>query len=90
MRWADDRRSDGRRGRAGTRRGSIDNALSIGYVDRQTGEFVSVKTSLGIRDALYVNFINPLVFFTGNGLLNYGNKTSFKHILFICILLNGV
>lgn len=63
---------------AGTRRGSIDNALSIGYVDRQTGEFVSVKTSLGIRDALYVNFINPLVFFTGNGLLNYGNKTSFN------------
>jgi phage tail sheath protein FI len=24
-----------------------------------------------------LNFINPLTFFTGNGLLNYGNKTSF-------------
>jgi phage tail sheath protein FI len=27
---------------------------------------------------LYTNFINPLVFFTGNGLLNYGNKSSFN------------
>ena len=63
---------------AGTRRGTIDNALSIGYVDSATGEFVSIKTRLGIRDVLYINFINPLVFFTGVGLLNYGNKTSFN------------
>jgi hypothetical protein len=63
---------------AGTRRGTIDNALSIGYVDSATGEFISIKTRLGIRDVLYINFINPLVFFTGVGLLNYGNKTSFN------------
>ena len=63
---------------AGTRRGIIDNALSIGYIDSETGEFISTKTRIGIRDVLYVNFINPLVFFTGNGLLNYGNKTSFN------------
>jgi len=63
---------------AGTRRGIIDNASSIGYVNRQTGEFVSIKTRIGIRDTLYENFINPLVFFTGQGLLNYGNKTSFN------------
>jgi hypothetical protein len=63
---------------AGTRRGLIDNAANIGYVNRQTGEFQVVRTSLGIRDVLYTNFINPLVFFTGNGLLNYGNKTSFN------------
>jgi len=63
---------------AGTRRGTIDNALSIGYVDSATGEFISIKTRLGIRDVLYTNFINPLVFFTGVGLLNYGNKTSFN------------
>jgi hypothetical protein len=62
---------------AGTRRGLIDNLLGIGYVDRATGEFVNIKTRLGIRDVLYTNFINPLVFFTGNGLLNYGNKNSF-------------
>lgn len=63
---------------AGTRRGIIENAASIGYLDAATGEFVTTKTRLGIRDILYTNFINPLVFFTGNGLLNYGNKTSFN------------
>ncbi len=63
---------------AGTRRGIIDNATNIGYVDSVTGEFVTTKTQIGIRDVLYINFINPLVFFTGIGLLNYGNKTSFN------------
>ena len=63
---------------AGTRRGLIDNALSIGYIDPTTGEYVSTRTRVGIRDVLYTNFINPLVFFTGNGLLNYGNKSSFN------------
>jgi hypothetical protein len=63
---------------AGTRRGIIDNALNIGYLNRETGEFQVIKTRIGIRDVLYINFINPLVFFTGNGLLNYGNKTSFN------------
>ena len=63
---------------AGTRRGNIDNALNIGYLDRTTGEFVTIKTRLGIRDVLYINQINPLVFFTGIGLLNYGNKNSFN------------
>ena len=63
---------------AGTRRGTIDNALNIGYLNRDTGEFQTIKTRLGIRDVLYINFINPLVFFTGVGLLNYGNKTSFN------------
>jgi hypothetical protein len=62
---------------AGTRRGIIDNAASIGYLNGTTGEFVPIKTRVGIRDVLYENFINPLVFFTGNGLLNYGNKNSF-------------
>jgi len=63
---------------AGTRRGVIDNATNIGYVNRQTGEFQTIKTRIGVRDVLYTNFINPLVFFTGQGLLNYGNKTSFN------------
>jgi Phage tail sheath C-terminal domain len=62
---------------AGTRRGIIDNAVNIGYLNGTTGEFVPIKTRLGIRNTLYENFINPLVFFTGNGLLNYGNKNSF-------------
>ena len=63
---------------AGTRRGLIDNATNIGYVSATTGEFVTIKTSVGIRDVLYTNQINPMVFFTGNGLLNYGNKTSYN------------
>jgi hypothetical protein len=63
---------------AGTRRGIIDNATSIGYIDSATGEFVTMRTNIGIRDVLYTNQINPLVFFTGNGLLNYGNKSSFN------------
>jgi len=63
---------------AGTRRGIIDNATNIGYIDSTTGEFITIKTRLGIRDVLYTNQINPLVFFTGNGLLNYGNKASFN------------
>jgi hypothetical protein len=63
---------------AGTRRGTIDNATNIGYLDSATGEFITIKTRVGIRDVLYINFINPMVFFTGIGLLNYGNKTSFN------------
>jgi len=65
---------------AGTRRGIIDNATNIGYVDSATGEFVTTRTRVGLRDVLYSNQINPLVFFTGNGLLNYGNKTSFESL----------
>jgi hypothetical protein len=60
---------------AGTRRGLIDNASAIGFLD-SNGEFQSIRTSTGTRDVLYTNQINPLVFFTGNGLLNYGNKSS--------------
>lgn len=63
---------------AGTRRGVIDNATAIGFINSATGEFEVTKTRIGIRDVLYVNQINPLVFFTGNGLLNYGNKSSFN------------
>lgn len=65
---------------AGTRRGIIENATNIGYVDSSTGEFVTTRTRVGLRDVLYSNQINPLVFFTGNGLLNYGNKTSFDSL----------
>jgi hypothetical protein len=65
---------------AGTRRGNIDNALSIGYLDASTGQYVPTKTRLGIRDTLYTVGINPLVYFTGNGLLNFGNLTSAETI----------
>jgi hypothetical protein len=62
---------------AGTRRGTIDNATNIGYLNSSTGEFITVKNRVSIRDVLYTNQINPLTYFTGLGLLNYGNKSSF-------------
>jgi hypothetical protein len=61
---------------AGVRRGNIDNATNIGYLDSITGEFQVIKNRMSIRDVLYANQINPLAFFTGVGLLNYGNKNS--------------
>ena len=61
---------------AGTRRGTIDNATNIGYISPTTGEFVTIKNRMSIRDVLYTNQINPMAYFTGVGLLNYGNKNS--------------
>ncbi len=60
---------------AGTRRGLIDNAARIGYIDAATGEFVSIATGQGVRDVLYINSINPITFIPGVGNANYGNKT---------------
>ena len=60
---------------AGTRRGLIDNASAIGYVNSQTSEFVTIATGQGIRDVLYENKINPITFIPGSGIVNYGNKT---------------
>lgn len=60
---------------AGTRRGLIDNAGAIGYVNSQTGEFISIATGQGVRDVLYTNSINPITFIPGSGIVNYGNKT---------------
>ena len=62
---------------AGTRRGTIDNATNIGYLNATTGEFQTIKNRMAIRDVMYTNQINPMAFFTGVGLLNYGNKNSF-------------
>jgi hypothetical protein len=60
---------------AGQTRGSIDNVTAIGYVDRTTGNFVRVGTREGLRDLLYVNRVNPVAEFSGQGLLVYGQKT---------------
>ena len=59
---------------AGTRRGGITNATSIGYVDDE-GEFVSIALNEGQRDILYENNVNPITFLSGAGLVNYGQKT---------------
>jgi hypothetical protein len=60
---------------AGVRRGVVDNAERLGYVNGQTGEFVTIATGQGLRDVLYVNRINPITFIPGVGITNYGNKT---------------
>jgi Phage tail sheath C-terminal domain len=60
---------------AGVRRGVIDNADRIGYVNAATGEFITIATGQGLRDVLYTNKINPITFIPGVGITNYGNKT---------------
>jgi hypothetical protein len=62
---------------AGTRRGTVDNASQLGYVDATTGEFTQTAIRQGLRDTLYENSINPITFIPGSGILNYGNKTTF-------------
>jgi len=59
---------------AGTRRGGITNATSVGFVDDE-GEFNSIALNEGQRDVLYENNVNPLTFLSGAGLVNFGQKT---------------
>ena len=61
---------------AGTRRGVIDNATAIGYIDSATGEFQQINVGQGLRDVLYENDINPITFIPGVGITNFGNKTT--------------
>ena len=61
---------------AGTRRGVIDNAARIGYVNAATGEFETLGVRQALRDTLYENDINPITFVPGVGITNFGNKTA--------------
>jgi len=60
---------------AGARRGLVDNASSIGYIDANTGEFVFDGIRTGLRDTLYENRINPITNLPGIGLVVWGQKT---------------
>ena len=63
---------------AGVRRGIIDNASSIGYIDVNDGNlFKSIGVTAGLRDTLYGDLvkINPLTVLPGVGLVAYGQKT---------------
>ncbi len=60
---------------AGSRRGLVDNVNSIGFINAATGAFVNDNVRESVRDTLYSNRINPIAFFNGAGILNYGNKT---------------
>jgi hypothetical protein len=60
---------------AGTRRGLIDNASDIGYIDAVSGGFVRNGINQGMRDALYENRVNPMTILPGVGLVAWGQKT---------------
>jgi hypothetical protein len=60
---------------AGTRRGVVDNALRLGYINSITGEFETIGVSQSLRDVLYQLKINPITFVPGVGITNFGNKT---------------
>jgi hypothetical protein len=60
---------------AGVRRGLVDNASSIGFIDSATGEFNAIGVTESLRDTLYEGRINPITYLTGVGLAVYGNKT---------------
>jgi hypothetical protein len=61
---------------AGTRRGVIDNAARLGYINAVTGEFETIGVNQSLRDVLYQNDINPITFVPGIGITNFGNKTT--------------
>ena len=60
---------------AGVRRGKVDNATSIGYIDIATGEYQSIGVGEGTRDVLYTNNVNPISILPGSGITVYGQKT---------------
>ena len=63
---------------AGTRRGGITNATNVGYVTAE-GEFKAIALNEGQRDTLYNVKVNPITYFTGAGLVNFGQKTRAKN-----------
>lgn len=60
---------------AGTRRGLVDNATAIGYIDSRSGEFQKTGIGQSTRDALYELNINPITLLQGSGIVVYGQKT---------------
>lgn len=59
---------------AGTQRGVVQNASSLGYVTAEN-EFQTVSLNPGQRDTLYLNNINPITNLPNRGLVVYGDKT---------------
>jgi hypothetical protein len=60
---------------AGIRRGNVDNATSVGYIDDQTGEFQTTALPQSLRDVLATTKVNPIPTLTGSGIVNFGNYT---------------
>ena len=60
---------------SGTRRGVIDNATAVGYIDATEGEFKTISVTESVRDTMHTVKINPITFFSGAGIVNFGNLT---------------
>jgi hypothetical protein len=58
---------------AGIRRGVIDNATSVGYL--QDGEFRTTALPQNVRDVMAASKINPIATITGAGIINFGQYT---------------
>ena len=61
---------------AGTRRGTVDNATSVGYIDA-SGSYITASLYQGLRDVMQKPTveINPIATLPGVGLVNFGQKT---------------
>lgn len=59
---------------AGTSRGVVTIASSVGYIDSE-GEFANVRLTEDLRDILYQNKVNPIPFLPGTGIVVFGQKT---------------
>jgi hypothetical protein len=62
---------------AGTRRGSVDNATSVGYITKE-GEFKTASLYEGLRNVMHDVKINPIATLPGVGLVNFGQYTRAK------------
>lgn len=60
---------------AGARRGLIDNATAVGYLDYATGLFTKIGVRQSLRDSLYTLRVNPIANLPGLGLAIFGQKT---------------
>ena len=60
---------------SGTRRGVIDNATSVGFINATSGEFEAISVTESVRDSMHEVKINPITFFAGAGIVNFGNLT---------------
>jgi len=59
---------------AGLTRGVVQNASNVGYINSEN-EFVPVSLTQGHRDTMYENKLNPIVNFSAEGIVIFGQKT---------------
>ena len=60
---------------AGTRRGIVDNATAVGFINASSGEFETISVTESVRDSMHEVKVNPITFFAGAGIVNFGNLT---------------